>query len=69
MDQEETNIDQIIVVLENIEVQNLAEDPSIISWLNNITHPDFKLIDSMINLFLDNIMDLNLSKNILKVLR
>ena len=69
MDQEETNIDQIIVVLENIEVQNLAEDPSIISWLNNITHPDFKLIDSMINLFLDNIMDLNLSKNILNVLR
>jgi len=69
MDQEETNLDQIMIVLENIEAQNLSQEPSIKNWLSNITHPDFKLIDSMINLFLDNILDLTLSKNILKVLR
>ena len=58
-----------MIVLENIEAQNLSEDPNIIKWLTNITHPDFKLVESMVNLFLDNILDLLLSKNILKVIR
>jgi len=69
MEQDETNLEQIIKVLENIETQNLAEDVEIIKWLSNITHPDFKLVDSLINLFLDNILDLTLSKNLLRVLR
>jgi len=69
MEKDETNLEQIMQVLENIETQNLAEDVEIKKWLSNITHPDFKLVDSLINLFLDNILDLTLSKNLLRVLR
>jgi hypothetical protein len=66
---EDTNIDQIITVLENIEKQNLNDDPQIKDWLNQITNPEFQLVDSLINLFLDNISDLQTTGNILKVLR
>jgi hypothetical protein len=55
--------------LENIERDNLSKDEQIIKWLNDVTHPDFQLIDSLITLFMDNITDLETTGNILKVLR
>jgi hypothetical protein len=66
---EGTNLETIITVLENIERENLSKDEQIIKWLNDVTHPDFQLIDSLITLFMDNITDLETTGNILKVLR
>ncbi len=65
----DTSLDKIMVVLENIEEQNLKDDPSVQKWIASITHPDFKLIQSMTSLFLDNIQETTSSSNILKVLR
>jgi hypothetical protein len=69
MNQEETKIEQISLVLDEIEEQNLKDDPGISSWLGEIAKPEFKLIDSLINLFLDKLLDLKLTNDILKVLR
>lgn len=66
---EDTNLEQIITVLENMEIQNMSDDPQIQGWLEQITMPEFQLIDSLINLFLDNLTDLKTTSNILKVLR
>jgi hypothetical protein len=52
-----------------MESQNLSEDVKIQEWLEQITDPEFQLIDSMINLFLDNIEDKETTTNIFKVLR
>ena len=66
---DDNNLEQIITVLENMESQNLSEDVKIQEWLEQITDPEFQLIDSMINLFLDNIEDKETTTNIFKVLR
>jgi hypothetical protein len=69
---------QIIFILLNIsllgatlpyEEMLLSDDPQIKEWLKQITNPEFQVVDSLINLFLDNMKDNELSKNILKVLR
>ncbi len=65
----ETNIDQIITVLENMESQNMSEDTQIQDWLEQITDPEFQLVDSLITLFLDNMDDHKVTSNIFKVLR
>ena len=66
---DETNLETIITVLENIELQDMSKDEQIVKWLENITHPEFQLVDSLINLFTDNLSDSETTKNILKVLR
>lgn len=66
---EEGNLETIIQVLENIELNNLSRSPEIIEWVENITKPEFQLVDSLIKLFLDNSSDINNTTNILKVLR
>jgi hypothetical protein len=66
---EEASLEQIITVLENIERHNESNNPQIKEWLKQITNPEFQLIDSLINLFLDNLKDSALTVNILKVLR
>lgn len=66
---EDAKLEQIITVLENIEGHNLSEDPQIKEWLKQVTNPEFQLVDSLINLFLDHLTDITLTVNILKVLR
>lgn len=66
---DDTSLETIVTVLENIERENLSHNQDIQNWLENITQPDFQLIDSMITLFLDNISDLETTATILKVLR
>jgi hypothetical protein len=67
---EDTNLEQIITVFENIEKDSLGEDPKIKEWIKNITNSEFQLIDSLLNLFLDNVENTQeMSKSILKVLR
>lgn len=66
---EETNIDQIIEVLERIEKEELSEDPDIKNWLIQITQVEFQLIESFINMFVENIKDPELTDNVIKVLR
>lgn len=66
---EETNLETIIQALENIELNNLSKDERIQEWLDNITNEEFQLVDSLINLFMDNIRDTKTTNNIMKVLR
>ncbi len=66
---EEGNLETIINVLENIELNNMSQDPEIKAWAENITKPEFQLVDSLIKLFLDNVNDVKNTNNILKVLR
>ena len=68
VDGDEMSLDKIAIALENIESQNLKDDESVMNWLKLITSPEFKLIDSFINLFMDSIHDHLLVSTILKVL-
>ena len=68
VDGDEMSLDKIAIALENIESQNLKDDESVMNWLKLITSPEFKLIDSFINLFMDSIHDHQLVSTILKVL-
>jgi predicted nuclease of restriction endonuclease-like RecB superfamily len=63
------NLQQIIIALENIEKQNLSKEPQIIEWINHITDPDFDLVNSLIDLFIENKGEVETQKMILKVLR
>ena len=67
-DGDDMSLDKIAIVLENIESQNLKDDENVMNWLKQITSPEFKLIESFINLFLDSIQDHQLVATILKVL-
>ncbi len=66
---EETKLTQIIEALINIEKNNLSDDPSIREWLKQITNAEFQLIDSLINVIVDNVMNNKLVTDVLKVLR
>ena len=63
------NLKQIIIALENIEKQNLSKEPQIMAWIEQITDPDFELINSLIDLFIENKAEGETQKLILKVLR
>jgi len=63
------NLKQIIIALEKIEKQNLSKDPQIVEWLNQITNPDFDLVNSLVDLFIQNTGNNESQKSILKVLR
>lgn len=63
------NLKQIIIALEKIEKQNLSKDPQIVEWLNQITDPDFDLVNSLVDLFIQNTGNNESQKSILKVLR
>ena len=52
---EETKLTQIIEALLNIEKNNLSDDPSIREWLKQITNAEFKLVDSLINVIVNNL--------------
>lgn len=66
---EETNIEEIIEVLERIEKEDLSEDPEIKNWLEQITQVEFQLIEPFISMFIQNLKDSELTDNVLKVLR
>lgn len=66
---EDTNIDQIIEVLKRIETEELSDDPEIKNWLIQITLPEFQLIESLIEMFIENIKDELLTDNVIKVVR
>jgi hypothetical protein len=63
------NLKQIIVTLEKIEKKNLSKEPQIVEWLNQITDPDFDLVNSLVDLFIQNTGNSESQKSILKVLR
>ena len=66
---EEANIEEIIEVLERIEKEDLADDPDIKSWLEQITQEEFQLIEPFITMFIENLKDSNLTDSVMKVLR
>lgn len=66
---EDANIEEIIEVLERIEKEDLAEDPDIKSWLEQITKEEFQLIEPFITMFIENLKDEELSDCVMKVLR
>lgn len=66
---EDANIEEIIEVLERIEKEDLAEDPDIKGWLEQITKEEFELIDPFITMFIENLKDEELTDNVMKVLR
>jgi hypothetical protein len=63
------NLKQIIMALENIEKKNLSKEPQIVEWLNQITDPDFDLVNSLIDLFIKNKGNSQSQRSIIKVLR
>jgi len=63
------NLNQIIFSLEKVEKHNLSKDPQIIEWIDQITDPDFDLVFSLIDLFIDNKGNDQTQNLILKVLR
>ena len=65
---DDISLDKIVIALENIEAEDLQQNEDIQNWLKQITSPEFKLIDSFINLFLDSINDIGLATTIFKVL-
>jgi hypothetical protein len=68
-DNVESNLEQIVSVLTNIERENLYKNPQIQDWILQITKPEFQLVDSLISLFMNSLNDLKTSRDILKVLR
>jgi hypothetical protein len=66
---ENTRLSEIIDALENIERNNLSDDPQIRAWLKHITNVDFRLVESLINVINENISNNKLITDILKVLR
>ena len=66
---EDANIEEIIEVLEKIEKEDLAEDPDIKNWLEQITKEEFQLIEPFITMFIENLKDEELTDSVMKVLR
>jgi len=60
-------LDKIVVALENIERENLNDSPEVIEWIKQITDPEFKLIDSLISVFLTDTGNHELIQTIFKV--
>ena len=66
---EESDFNDLLSKLEVIERNNTQIDDTLNTWLNNITSPDYKLINSFTTLLAKNISDETLPKSILKVIR
>lgn len=66
--EESTDIESIVTALENIERQDLKDDPNTIEWINKITDPEFKLIDSLIEIMITDINNHKQTSTILKIL-
>ena len=65
--EEDFNIEQIVIALENIEKKNLKDDQTIIDWLEKITHPDFKFVDTLVDLILSDLTDHKVIQIIFKI--
>jgi hypothetical protein len=66
---EDTKLSEIINALENIEKENLSDDPQIRAWLKHITNSEFKLVESLIDVINDNLSNNKLITDVFKVLR
>jgi hypothetical protein len=66
---EDTKLSEIIDALENIERNNLSDDPQIRAWLKQITNSEFQLVESLIKVINDDISNNKLISDVLKVLR
>lgn len=66
---EDTKLSEIIEALENIERNNLSDDPQIRAWLKYITNKDFRLVESLISVVNDNLSNNKLISDVFKVLR
>jgi hypothetical protein len=61
------NLEQIKELIENIE--NSEKTPELIDWMKEISTPDYGLVDSMIDTFMERMSDIKLANSILKALR
>jgi hypothetical protein len=61
------NLDQIVIALENIERQNLKDDPDTMEWIDRITDPEFNLIESLIEMLILDLKNHSLVTTILKI--
>ena len=66
---EDAEIDEIRNVLENIEKENMEDDPEIIEWLKDITKEENQLIEPFLNMFIDDIKNAELTDCVVKVIR
>ena len=66
---EDTKLSEIIEALENIERENLSDDPQIRAWLKHITNAEFRLVESLIAVINDNLSNNKLITDVFKVLR
>jgi len=66
---EETHFNEILERIEKIEINNNLQDQISNLWLENLTHPNNRIINSLINLLIQNKSNIKLTKNILKVIR
>jgi hypothetical protein len=65
--QPECNLEQIIIALENIERQNLKDDPDTMNWIDHITDPEFKLIESLVDMLISDLKNHSQVTTILKI--
>jgi len=65
--QPECNLEQIIIALENIERQNLKDDPDTMNWIDHITDPEFKLIESLVDMLISDLKSHSQVTTILKI--
>ena len=61
------NLDQIVIALENIERQNLKDDPDTMNWIDHITDPEFKLIESLVDMLISDLKNHSQVTTILKI--
>jgi len=53
--------------LENIERQNLKDDPDTMNWIDHITDPEFKLIESLVDMLISDLKNHSQVTTILKI--
>lgn len=61
------NLEQIKELIESIETSE--KTPELIDWMKEISAPDYGLVDSMIDTFVEKMNDIKLANSILRALR
>jgi hypothetical protein len=61
------NLEQIKELIENIETSE--KTPELIEWMKEISAPDYGLVDSMIETFMEKMADITFANSILRALR
>ncbi len=69
MDLNDSLLDQLLLRLEKIQNEKLENDEKVANWLEQITSNEFRLIDSLVLIFVKNKDDSKILTNILKILK